>query len=419
MLSFRYAPAAGLNAEALDHDGEQFRQLLSDMLWSANNRDSAMAVLVEAASQPHSADHSTLRQNNDAFARDRQWWVGLKRKLNGSDQRWTTSFVCPRPIEGPAARALREGAAQEAGMNPQGIAMIDAICTEWGANSDEGFTVCIARHGVIALHKAYGQRNARPTQLSDTGSLASITKVLSGTAIMLLVDQGLVRLDDPVEKFLPAFGHAKPKTSATIHHLYTHTAGMWDHWGDDLHDFDEAIGEYHPHMQVGRQFEYNGASQALGGKIIETITGEAMPTYCLNHLLAPLKMDHTDCVYSGTRATSTALDLAKLGQMLVNGGAYGNMRFMEPQTLEQMLPRRLTTLLGEGTGVERGIGLTWDTENPLGPKTFGHGAASQSIFAVNIEKDIVVVMLRNNPGTNFGKYDPMFRKAVAEAVVGK
>lgn len=415
-ITFMSPSAVGFDPQTLESDGAQFRGFLSDMLWTAGRRDVAMPVFVEACINPPRSGER-LRQNNDAFAQDRQWWVGLKRKLNGWDQRWPRPFVGPRSIEGKPAPVLREGSPSEAGMSNDGIAKIDAICTEWAANSDQGFGVCIARHGIIVLHKAYGQRDGRPMTVTDQSWLASITKMMSGTVMMMLVDQGLVNLEDPVSKYLPAFATSAGNRPATIHDLYVHTAGLWGHWGDPMHDFDEVVGEYAPRLQVGKRHEYNGASQALGGKIVEAISGEALPLFYLRHLLEPLGMENTNVVDSAGRAYSTPLDLARFGQMFLNGGAYGGKRFLKPETVQLMMPQLLKDQLGAETSVEWGIGITYFPDEPLGPKSYGHGAASSALLRINAEHDMVVVMTRNTAGKAFGEYDPKFRQAVADAVL--
>src|SRR5204863_8634654 len=125
----------------------------------------------------------------------------------------------------------------------------EKVCIDWARDGGEGFDVCIARHGVVAFNKPFGQRRGKPMTLDEKSRLASVTKIFSGTAMMMLVDQGVVALDDPVSKYLPAFAPTPAgKTVLTIRHLYTHTAGLWDIWSADERspDYDELIGEYAP-----------------------------------------------------------------------------------------------------------------------------------------------------------------------------
>ena len=70
--------------------------------------------------------------------------------------------------------------------------------------------------------------------------------------MMMLVDQGFVSLDDRVDKFLPPFRNRKMKTPLTVRHLYTHTNGGWDHYGDWEEDFEESFGEWTDRGEVHR-----------------------------------------------------------------------------------------------------------------------------------------------------------------------
>jgi len=386
------------------------------MLFRRNfDREPNIAALVAGLAETTPEGPKTTAAD-DIFAQDRQWWVGLKRKLYAMEEAHPGSIECPRPKEGEPAPVLREGTPEEAGVSAEGVEKIDALLTKWAADSDEGFAVCLARHGTVFLHKAYGERDGRPMTVTDKSWNASITKLLSATLTMMLVDQERVDLDDPVDKFLPPFRGVEVETPITVRHLYTHTCGLWGHWGDELHDFDQLIGYYYPHLDVGKRFEYNGAGYSIAGKIIEMVSGEAIPQFYKRHLLDPLSCENLDVFGNSWDSRAAPMDLAKVGQMLLNRGAYGDMRFIGEETFEQMLPRKLTKVLGTDTNVVAGIGCYWMHEEEFGKGTFGHGAASSADLIISPEKDMVVVMTRNTAGENFGKYHGKFLEAVAEAV---
>jgi len=244
--------------------------------------------------------------------------------------------------------------------------------------------------------------------------MASITKTLSGICMMMAIDKHLASLDDPVDKFLPQFRGIKVDSALTIHHLFTHTNGLWDHWGDDLNDFEELIAGYYPHLKVGQKHSYNGAGIALGMKILETVSGEALPHFYQRHLLGPLGCDHTDVTTSSYDARSTPMDIAKIAQMLLNKGAYADQRFFSESTFNQMLPQRLTKLLGPDTHINWGIGLMWMDDTTKDHQVIGHGAASSATLQIDLPNDLVIVMTRNMPGKNFGLYHPKFIKLVRD-----
>ena len=162
---------------------------------------------------------AALRKNADPFALDRQYWVTLKRKLTGMDKAFSKPFVCPTPLDGKAAQTVREGTLAEAGMKPDAAEKIDAVLSDWAPKDDQAFAVCIVRHGVIVLNKAYGTRDDKPMTLHSKSWMASITKTMSASMMWMLIDQGLVGLDDPVGSTARAAAEVKHRS---IRHLYTH-----------------------------------------------------------------------------------------------------------------------------------------------------------------------------------------------------
>ncbi len=352
----------------------------------------------------------------DVWARDRQWWVVLKRKIYRTGEIYPEPFECPLLVDGDPAPMLRQGTPVEAGMKPDTVDRIDSVCRAWAASADEPFAICVARQGVIVIHKAYGQRDGRPMTVNDKGWMASITKLMSGTLMMMLVDQGLVDLGDRVDKFIPALGNIDVETPLTIRHLYTHTNGLWGSWGDDLNDFEEIIANYYPYLEIGVRFSYNGNGYALGGKVIEAVTGEAIPQFFKHHLLDPLGCTNTRVAGTCGDSFSIPLDIAKIGQMLLNKGRYGNMQFFSEETAQKMLPVKLSKLLGPETDIERGIGVVWYRNSELGEGTFGHGAASSATLRIDPVNDLVIVMTRNTAGGNFRKYHPKFISAIVESL---
>jgi len=354
----------------------------------------------------------------DASALDRQWWLTLKRKLSGADKQYSQTFVAPRPLVGRPATVLHAGTLAEAGMKPDAAERIDKLLQTWAADTDQAFAVMVARHGVIVLHKAYGMRDGQPMTTETKSWMASITKALSANLMWMVIDQGFGDLDDDVGKYFSCLRDVKVEKPLTIRHLYTHTSGFPNmaHWGDEMNDLEEVVSGYYPYLPVGQVQAYNGVGISLGGKIVEMITGEAIPICFHNHLLGPLGMNHTDVSGTYGNARSVPMDIAKVGQLMLNRGAYGNLRFYSEATFAKMLPQPLTKVLGRDTGWMTGIGLWLSDEPGLGRHAFGHGAASSATFIVDPDNELVLVMTRNAAGTNFSKYHPQFIRAIAEGI---
>ena len=338
---------------------------------------------------------------------ERQWWVDLKRKLYGSEKRYPQPFVCPRPVSGRPTRILREGTCQDAGMKVDAADKIDAVCQKAVETCGEPIAVCLARHGVVFFHRAYGQVEGVPMTVDTKCPTFSMAKPLAGTLMMLVVDQGLVRLDDPMEKLLPPFKGIRVKTPMTVRHLYTHMNGLTGMWGDEMHDTEEIIGSFYSVIDVGT-YSYNNLAMALGSKILEQVSGEALPRFAKQHLLEPLGMRNTDLIGSGNGVRSVAMDYARLGQMLLNRGDYGNMKFFSSETFEQMLP-------APGWGSRGGVGVEW--ENRLGKGTFGHSSANSGMFRVDPEHDLVVVVTSAAAARKgFVDYYPQFLSAITNGL---
>lgn len=289
---------------------------------------------------------------------------------------------------------------------------IDDLLQQWSADTDKAFAVCIARRSVIVLHKAYGERDGKPMTVKNRSWMASITKTMSASLMMMMVDRGRIDLETPINTVLPQFAGVTSKKPLTVRQLYTHTHGLEDFLKptDEWPDFSYFAADALPAVKVGQRWNYNGVGYTLGGKVIEQLSGEAIPQFYRNHLLGPLGMDDTDV--SGTHADcrSTPLDIARFGQMLLNGGSYGDKRFFREETFRRMLPTRLTAALGPDTGKSWGMGLDGR------PPRIYHGAASSATFQLDLEQNLVIVMTRNAMGKNYDKYFPRFMETVRGAI---
>ncbi|MHC5034086.1 MAG: serine hydrolase [Planctomycetota bacterium] len=410
----------GIDPAVTTNQARVIRAFFTSELRNALGRDEGAAAFLAGLREAR-PDDPMPDASNDVWAANRQWWVTMKRKLYGVEEAFPGRFVCPRPIEGDPAPVVREGTPEEAGMDPGASARIDSICKEWAQRSGEAFGVCVVRHGVVVLHDAYGDVGSRPMRVTDRTWMASVTKVMSAALMMMLVDQGLVDLDEPIDSYLPAMRGIDVPKPLTVRHLWNHVSGLSGHWGDPLHDYEEVIACYYPHLEVAERFEYGGAGCALGGKVIETVTGEALPQFHRRHLLDPLGLEDTRVTGSYADAESVPLDMAKFGQMLLNGGSYGDKRFFSKETFQKMLPAPLPGIPDDENPWEVGIGTWWmrgrhGRGRNLSDRAFGHEAASSATFIVDPEKDLVIVVTRNRAGRNFEQYHERFLDAVVDGI---
>jgi CubicO group peptidase (beta-lactamase class C family) len=153
--------------------------------------------------------------------------------------------------------------------------------------------------------RGYGVTSVDAPQPVDGDTLfriASTTKTFTGTAIMRLVEQGLLDLDAPVRRYLPDFRVADEAVSArvTLRQCLNHSAGWLGDYGEDFGRGDDALAKYVAGMvrlpqltPPGKQFAYNNAALDVAGRVIEAVTGRPYEDTVRELLLDPLGLSHT------------------------------------------------------------------------------------------------------------------------------
>ena len=178
---------------------------------------------------------------------------------------------------------------------------------------------------------------ATPDSLFQIGS---ISKVWTATVVMQLVDEGLVGLDEPVQRYLPAFRVSDPDVSATvtIRHLLAHNSGID---GDHLEDTgrgDDVLEKYvtscadlrqvHP---IGAAMSYCNTGYSILGRVIEVVTGTLWDDAMRTRLFAPLGLTHTVTLPEEALRYRTAIGHIQLpGQDLMPSPAWGLPRSLGP-----------------------------------------------------------------------------------------
>src|SRR3984893_2925285 len=127
---------------------------------------------------------------------------------------------------------LRYGDPKEVGMSAARVRQIARLAERW-VNLGEvtALVVIAARRGVIVLHEAFGrlgpELDALPLPLDAIFPIASVSKVITATAALILVEDGRLSLTRPVGEYIPEF-QGEGKDAVMVHHLLTHTAGFED-----------------------------------------------------------------------------------------------------------------------------------------------------------------------------------------------
>jgi len=297
--------------------------------------------------------------------------------------------------------------------------------------------------------------------------IMSMTKPMTAMGLMMLVDEGKASIDDPVEKHLPEFTGQmmvastdrdagtttlrKPSRPITIKDLLTHTAGQpeypqgfatlmrrRDHTLADM----ALISSQRPlEFEPGTKWKYSSAGIDVLGRLIEVFSGQPYEDFLAQRIFEPLEMQDTGfyltrkqadrlaqlCAKQGGKLVpsteraadplkkprfpspagglySTAADLAKAYQGLLNGGQYRATRFIAEDTLQQMTRNQVGDLRASFTpGMSCGLGFHLVSKpqgvtGMLSPGTFGHGGAFGTQSWIDPVRDVFYVLLIQRAG---------------------
>jgi lysophospholipase L1-like esterase len=351
--------------------------------------------------------------------RDHEYHLALKRKMLTVQDKYP-SLRQPRRTGGKPAPVLREGTETDAGFKPGTVANLREICRVWFEQSREPFNLVVARRGVLVLDESFGKWSWGEMARETPTEMASLTKLVTGVLFAQFVDQGLIGIDDPVGKYFPDF----PSTgdhALTLRQCFTHATALDGHeeWGG-MHNpwLENVIANAGEYLRPGQVHNYNGMGYDLAGKVMEIVSGKSIFRLMRENLFDPLGMSHTTLEEDlGFSCFSTAADFAKIGQLLLNQGAYGDLTFFSPETFEQLLPQPLGRYY-PGLDQEWGIGITWMRQphpdagkNGVPPdatilsrNTIGHGSATAAILRVDLDHELVISQTRRRAGSDYDKH---------------
>jgi CubicO group peptidase (beta-lactamase class C family) len=350
--------------------------------------------------------------------------------------------VFGQPAKLPAATNLKSHGVTQKQLDSLSAIMRQAVEQEQIA----GCSFLVAHKGEVVFRNAIGYADIASKRLFTTGELlpiASVSKPFLASVLMVLVEQGKLKLDDPVEKYLPEFegikvkGGTSPAKSMTIRHLLAHTGGFWGNkgitpeqldlirnWGRPLAEAVTGIAKYDFVYEPGTKFLYSGSGYCVAGRVAEVALGKSLEEIAQDALFNPLGLKRTTYLPSKelrkTVPTAylrqggklqkrpsmanrelrfilpggslfTALgELAVFGQMHLNDGIYNGKRILSKASVTQM--RRLHS----PEKSQRSYGLGWFrgdvSEAGLADLVF-HGGALGAHLRVDRRREVVCVFL--------------------------
>lgn len=289
--------------------------------------------------------------------------------------------------------------------------------------------------------------------------IASMTKPVTGTAMMMAVEKGLVAISDPVSKHLPEFKDLKGADGKpaiiTIEQILSHTSGLQDLDGKEnaatttLAELTALVSKKPLNFEPGSKWQYCQTGISTAARIIEIVSGKSFPEYLSENLFIPLGMKDTTFnlteaqvkrlatsyattkdgfqpqpvkIFYGKSPTSTdrfpsaagglfstSADYGRFARMILNGGELDGKRYLTPESIAEMT-RSHTGDLNAGFVPGSNYGLGWiriaepiGVTAPLSVGSFGHGGAYGTQAWIDPVKGRYTVMMVQR--TNFNNGD--------------
>lgn len=204
----------------------------------------------------------------------------------------------------------------------------------------EGASLLLIKDGQVIYEKTFGNYT-----LDTIAPIASGSKWLTAAAVMAVVDDGQLALDDPVARYLPEFHGLKE--NITVRQLLSHTSGLLPDppcLSAPYVTLAQCVGQIATMdllAKPGTQFHYGGASFQVAGRVAEVASGKPWPTLLEEKLLRPLDMAHTtygnvpNPVLAGG-VVCTLHDYGNFVNMLLNQGTFAGHRVLSSASVREM-----------------------------------------------------------------------------------
>lgn len=339
----------------------------------------------------------------------------------------------------------------EAGFRKEILEILDSHLEHYIRNGILiGAGYLLSRKGKIFGHKTMGKlrkEEGSPDLSPDSiRNVFSIAKVFTATAILQLIEEGKLYLDQPVMTVIPEFNTDLHK-NITIFHLLTHTHGLkaeggyflepYPSWNDEAMKDDGWIRSLLTGpltTKTGREYSYGSNGFCILGEIVKRLSKMEFDEYILQNIIGPLGMENTfyqvpedrlDRVCfvhdfeeeklkspinrkgappAGSNLYSTMLDMWKFGQMMLNKGSFNGNRILSRKSVEAMSRKQLKNIPAFHWGrnyesFEQGLGWSITADTTLAsPGTFSHEGWGRCALYIDPAEEMVVFYMTADLG---------------------
>ncbi|MBL8809865.1 MAG: beta-lactamase family protein [Planctomycetaceae bacterium] len=357
-----------------------------------------------------------------------------------------------------AYQAVPTAKPEDAGLSSEGLAKIPARMQQFvDAHQTAGVVSLVAAKGRVVHLSAVGNADLDGQRAMTTDTvfaIASMTKPITAASVMILQDEGKLKLDDPVSKYIPVFasiklkGGAAPSRPVTVRDCLRHTNGLVSDQRNTgtLQETAEALGRSELAFEPGSKWQY-GPGLSVAGRVVEVVSGKPFDVFLAERIFKPLAMNETTFhpndaqlkrlaklyqpgkdgkglqpgshwLFDVNDATtpnpsgglySTATDLVQFYQMVLNDGELNGQRILSASAVKEMTSlqtEKLETGFTSGNGWGLGFCLIQEPQGAtaaLSKGSFGHGGAFGTQGWIDPSRRMIFVLLIAR--ANFGNGD--------------
>ena len=407
--------------------------------------------------------------------------IGLQLHSNSVPQelQWRGLILTEDPKDQLVTAASRDaglidnGKAAESGLDAEALKKIDVRMQEFvDAKQTSGVVTLAARRGRIVHLGAVGQADIagkKPMSQETLFRIASMTKPITAACVLICQDDGKLKLDDPVSKYIPAFKNTKmkdgksPSREITVRDCLRHTNGLVSDQKTTgtLEKTVDDLAKSEMVFDPGSKWQY-GPGLSVAGRVVEVVSGKSFDQFLAERILQPLDMKETTffptpeqvartaIVYQPTAdkkdlepgkswigdektpnpsggLISKASDLVRFYQMCLNGGELNGKRVLSAAAVKEMSSIQTSEVgkpIGFTPGSEWGLGFAITSEpqgatDMLSPGTYGHGGAFGTQAWIDPKQEMIFVVLIARQGFTGGDANDIrigFQKLAVAAI---